>query len=163
MKRPEMRVSEGWSLWKEDEALGSTNGDRAPNLFHPPNHLPLLWAPRVRVNTENGTDASLVLANALDPVDVVLGAAHGGDRGVGGDAEGVDAASIGGIATPRLLEDDWVGTSAVVSCDGSPEASAMRGVDSLETTHVDWVALHVPRAMGGETRAAWWRRQRRAV
>lgn len=146
-------------------SLSADGGDRTPDLFHPPNHLPLLGAARVRIDTEYGADAGLVLARALDSVNVVLGAADGGDRRVRRDTKRVrSAAAVGSVTTtPRLLEDDRVGASAVVSRDGSPEAGAVGGVDGLETAHVHRVALRVPGTVDWEASAARWRRQGRAV
>lgn len=117
---------------RDDEALGTdTNHD--PLLFHSPHHLPLLGAPGVGIDPQDGRDAGLVLA--LLAVDIPLvGAADGRDGGLRRVAVGRrrDATCL-----PGLLQGDGVRPVAVVGRHRRPEAVAVRAVHGLQPAHVD--------------------------
>ena len=97
---------------------------------------------------------------------MIFGTTDGSDRCLCRNARGALHVATNRGAAPRLLEHDGVGTRAVISCDGSPEASPVSGIYSLEPGHVNWVALKVMRAVTSnhrQTRATRWRRQGRTI
>lgn len=140
---------QGLFLSFSGEALGTdTNHD--PLLFHPPHHLPLLGAPRVGIDPQDGRDPGLVLA--LLAVDVPLvGAADGRDGRVRRVA--VAGRRRHGACPPGLLQGDGVRPVAVVGRHRRPEAVAVRAVHGLQPAHVDGLGSAGRRRGRGEPRA----------
>lgn len=99
-----------------------TDTNHCTLLLDSSDHVPLLGAPWVSIDSKNGTDASLVLLSVL----ALIGAANRRDgrrRRVAADGGGRSRALLGsGVGavsrSPCLLEDRRVDTGTVVSGNG---------------------------------------------
>lgn len=99
-----------------------TDTNHCTLFLNSPDHIPLLGAPWVSINSENGTDASLVLLSVL----ALIGAANrrdGRGRSVAADGGGRSRdllrSGVGAVSrSPCLLEDRRVNAGAVVSGNG---------------------------------------------
>lgn len=99
-----------------------TDTNHCALLFDPPDHIPLLGAPWVGIDSKNGADASLVLLSVL----TLIGAANrrnGRGRRIAADGGGGSmtllGSGVGAVSrSPCLLQDRRVDTGAVVSGNG---------------------------------------------
>lgn len=135
-RRPSFR---SWLSSHGVAALLRTDTNHSALLFNPAHQVPLLGAPRVRIDAQDRTDARLLLLAILP----LIRAADGRDgrwrrvAGGGGGAlrrcSGVAAAA----GSPCLLQHGRVHAGTVVGGDGGPEGCAVGAVDGVEAAHVD--------------------------
>jgi len=150
------------ALLERRHASSANHAYRTPLLLQSPHHLPLPRTPRVGVDAQYRADPRLIRL-PVDAIHVLIGATHGGDGCVCGDAQAGGAGArrgAGGVAAPCLFEDHGVGAVAVIGCHGSPEGGAVGVVDGGKSPHVDRVG---GAEWSGKARRRRRRRQCRAV